>query len=151
MNETLQKIKDNFGDTITVWDESHAGKVYIDLNDTKIRTVASHMHNAAHARFISITASDVPSGIELLYHFSLDSAGLVVSFRVLLADKQDPSIETIAPLFRGAHWIEREVHELMGVNFAGNSEQNNHLLLPEDWPGGVYPLRKTFVSEKARS
>jgi len=41
----------------------------------------------------------------------------------------------------GALWIEREMHELLGVNFPGHPNLKK-LLLPDDWPDGVYPLRK---------
>ena len=87
----------------------------------------------------------MPAAIELLYHFSHDASGTVVSLRLTLPDKTNPEIESISSLFLGAHWIEREVHELMGVNFIGNNDQAKHLLLPEDWPAGAYPLRKNFI------
>ena len=151
MNETTQIIRDTFKSRITAWDESHKGKVYIDLSGTGIKDIADHLHNILKCRFISITAVDIPAGIELLYHFSHDPGGTVISFRLLLADKKKPEIESIASLFRGAHWIERETHELMGVVFTGNPDQARHLILPEDWPAGSYPLRKDFISDKAGS
>jgi NADH:ubiquinone oxidoreductase subunit C len=145
MNDILPQIKERFNDVITAWDDSHERKVYVDISGNGIFPVADYTFNVLGCRFITISASDMPQGIEMLYHFSHDLSGTVISFRLLIADKAKPSIESISPLFIGSRWIEREVHELMGVNFTGNSEQAKHLLLPDDWPGGVFPLRKDFI------
>jgi len=40
-----------------------------------------------------------------------------------------------------AEWIEREIHEMFGVNFKGHPNLK-HLLLKDDWPEGNYPLRR---------
>ena len=41
-----------------------------------------------------------------------------------------------------AEWIEREIAEMFGVKFTGHPQPET-LLLPDDWPDGVYPLRKS--------
>ncbi len=43
--------------------------------------------------------------------------------------------------YPGAHWHEREVHEMFGISFVGNPDMRN-LYLPGDFEG--YPLRKDF-------
>ncbi|MDI6606200.1 MAG: NADH-quinone oxidoreductase subunit C, partial [Candidatus Omnitrophota bacterium] len=80
-------------------------------------------------------------GLEILYHFSMDKSGVIYSARVLIEDKKSPKIDSIAPLFPGAEWIEREIWELLGINFIGHPNLT-HLLLIDDWPEGKYPLRK---------
>ena len=40
-------------------------------------------------------------------------------------------------------WIEREIHEILGINFKGHPDMRK-LLLPEGWPEGVYPLRRDY-------
>jgi NADH-quinone oxidoreductase subunit C len=100
------------------------------------------------ARFSIATGSDTVKGIEILYHFSFDSrGGVFISLRVLLEDKKHPCIDSLTPVFKAADWIEREIHELLGVDFKGHPKLA-HLLLVEDWPEGKYPLRKDFISEK---
>lgn len=61
----------------------------------------------------------------------------------LKADVADdaPSIESIANVFAGANWHEREAHEMFGIGFLGHPDLRN-LYLPVDFEG--YPLRKDF-------
>ena len=81
--------------------------------------------------------------MEILYHFTFEDINLVMSFRVRLADKTRLEIDSLFPLFKGADWIEREMHELLGINFIGHPNLKR-LLLPDDWPEGVYPLRRDY-------
>jgi len=101
-------------------------------------------------RFNIATAVDDHNGFEILYHFSYDPSGVIVSVRAILNDKENPRIDTITTVTRSAWWIEREMHELFGIEFDGNLDMRP-LLLPDDWPKGVYPLRKTFVVPKRDS
>ncbi len=61
----------------------------------------------------------------------------------LKADVADdaPSIESIADVFGGANWHEREAHEMFGIGFLGHPDLRN-IYLPVDFEG--HPLRKDF-------
>ncbi|MBI9044389.1 MAG: NADH-quinone oxidoreductase subunit C [Anaerolineaceae bacterium] len=78
--------------------------------------------------------------IELLYHFSSKAA--VTSLRVNLP-YSNLTLPTICDLIPSASLYEREIIELFGVALEGTPNKD-HLILPEDWPEGVYPLRKSF-------
>ncbi|MEO5974519.1 MAG: NADH-quinone oxidoreductase subunit C [Ilumatobacteraceae bacterium] len=65
---------------------------------------------------------------------------LGVTFKVDVADDQ-PSIESIASVYAGANWHEREAHEMFGIDFVGHPDLRN-LYLPIDFEG--HPLRKDF-------
>jgi len=80
--------------------------------------------------------------MEILYHFTFDEVNLTTTFRTKL-DKNHLEIESLAPLFKGADWIEREIHEMLGINFKGHPNLTR-LLLPDEWPEGVYPLRTDY-------
>ncbi len=69
----------------------------------------------------------------------------VVSFRAHL-NKKALVIDSITPIMKGAEWIEREIHELFGVDFK-NHPNLKPLLLPDDWPKGLYPLRRDYKEE----
>ncbi len=56
-------------------------------------------------------------------------------------DPDDPRIDSLVPLFRGADWHERETWEMYGVEFDGHPGLR-HLYLPGEFEG--YPLRKDF-------
>ncbi|MHC1739587.1 MAG: NADH-quinone oxidoreductase subunit C [Anaerolineaceae bacterium] len=79
--------------------------------------------------------------VELLYHMVDGPA--IVTFRVLLPyDKA--SIDSICEVIPSATLYEREAAELLGVDFVG-TPSTEHLLLPDEWPVNVYPLRKSFT------
>jgi NADH-quinone oxidoreductase subunit C len=56
--------------------------------------------------------------------------------------RENPTVETLENLWKSANWMEREIFDLVGVNFEGHSDLRR-ILMPEDWPG--HPLRKDFV------
>ena len=55
--------------------------------------------------------------------------------------EDDPQVDSLVPLFRGADWHEREAWEMYGFNFPGHPKLR-HLYLPGEFEG--YPLRKDF-------
>jgi NADH-quinone oxidoreductase subunit C len=87
----------------------------------------------------TITALDFEDTFELVYHFSCYEPGSRVALRVLCGHDQTPS--SISDIFRGAGWLEREIHDFFGISFSGNPDMRA-LLLPED--ADYHPLRKDF-------
>ncbi len=98
-------------------------------------------------RFVIATVIDSDHYYEILYHFSHDETGTVLTVKSLIRDREKPSVESISPVIPGAQWIEREMHDLMGVEFRNHPDMRR-LILADDWPEGVYPLRKEVKNEK---
>ncbi len=87
----------------------------------------------------TVTALDFQDTFELVYHFNCYEARSRVAIRVLCGHEQMPP--TLSDIFRGAGWLEREVHDFFGIVFTGNPDLRP-LLLPED--ADYHPLRKDF-------
>ncbi len=84
---------------------------------------------------------DYKDRVEVVYHlFSYSHRHLAV-LKVKLP-RENPSVATLEALWNSANWMEREIFDLVGVNFEGHSDLRR-ILMPEDWPG--HPLRKDFV------
>ncbi len=137
----LQNFKNRFGDKLFKIDERSPRRTYILVDKKDIQALADHLHNELKARFITASGVDTPRGFEILYHFSVDHAGRAITLRVVIS-KEDPKIDSISKFFKAAEWIEREIHDLLGVHFTGHPNLQR-LILPDDWPEGLYPLRKT--------
>ena len=150
IDEFLKGLNDKFKGRILKTYRHSEKRAYVDIGPKDIVEVARYIFKDKALRFNIASGLDTFEGIEILYHFALDNAGFVVSVRTLLKDKNDPHIDTITGVTRSAWWIEREIRELFGVEFDGNSDLRP-LLLPDDWPKGVYPLRKDFVVPKRDS
>jgi Ni,Fe-hydrogenase III component G len=86
--------------------------------------------------------------VEVLYHFC--EGPVITTLRVLLP-YDHAELDSICDFLPSASLYERETMELLGVNFIG-TPSTDRLLLPDNWPDGVYPLRKAFTglpNEKA--
>ena len=138
-DEFLKNIQEKFKSDITDIFDKTPKRVYVEIKPESIRKIAIYMFRELGARFNIATGVDARHHIEILYHFTLEEINLIVSFRVKL-NKENLEIDSLAPLFEAANWIEREINELLGIKFKGHPDMRR-LLLPEDWPEGVYPLR----------
>ncbi|MFB3852433.1 MAG: NADH-quinone oxidoreductase subunit C [Vicinamibacterales bacterium] len=85
--------------------------------------------------------AEQPTGrLEVLYHFCEGAA--VVTLRIDLP--YDAAwVPTVCDVIPSAAMYERELEEMFGVRVEG-TPLTDPLLLPEDWPQGVHPLRKAF-------
>jgi NADH:ubiquinone oxidoreductase subunit C len=80
-----------------------------------------------------------PTGkLEVLVHLYSPDHAIHVDIHVPLGAPVCPSLTGV---FRGAHWHERETHEMFGIHFDGHPRLVN-LYLPEDFEG--HPLLKSF-------
>jgi len=134
------RIKEGLGNKILKWQENSPKRIYLELNKKDIFETVKFLFKDLGLRFSTASGIDTPEGFEILYHFSYDKTGQFYSLRVLLEDKKQPQIDSITPLFPGAEWIEREMWEMLGINFKGHPNLKR-LLLADDWPEGEYPLR----------
>lgn len=150
IDEALKIINDRFGSKVLKSYKKNAKRAYFDIYPKDIVEVVRFIFKEMGFRFNIASAVDDFNAIEILYHFAYDSSGIELSVRTALADKEDAHIDTITTVTQSAWWIEREIHELFGVEFDGNLDLRP-LLLPDDWPKGVYPLRKNFVAPKRDS
>lgn len=86
---------------------------------------------------------DVAEGFEVVYHFDHFEQPGRVSLRVLVPHHA-PEVPSIAGIFSGADWHERETNDFVGVVFTGHPNLAP-LLVPAELEEGdpaLYPLRR---------
>jgi len=138
----LEDIANTFKDDIIELFDKSPKRVYIEIKPAALTKIARYIFKDLGARFNIASGMDARSHFEILYHFIIEDLNLLISLRVKL-QKNKPQIESLAPYIEATNWIEREMHELLGINFKGHPDLRR-LLLPEIWPEGVYPLRRDY-------
>lgn len=136
----IENIKVRAGKDMLDFNDRSKKRIYFTIKKEILPKMTRFLFNDVKARFVIATGVDTRKNIEILYHFSFDEIGLMVSLRVIL-DKADLEIDSLTSIMKAAEWIEREIHELLGVNFKGHPNLK-HLLLKDDWPAGNCPLRR---------
>jgi NADH:ubiquinone oxidoreductase subunit C len=141
-DEVLRQFRERFDASIVHIEDRSPRRVYVEVRPEALVPVAAHFFRELGARFNTASGVDTPAHLEILYHFTIEEIDLLVSVRVKLS-RDRPSVETLTGVIKGMDWIEREMHELLGVDFRGRPRLER-LLLPEQWPEGVHPLRANY-------
>lgn len=136
----IENIKEKFGKAIYQVSVKNERRLTLTVDKEKIIEIADYLFRECGWRFIIASAMDSREGFEILYHFSNDKSGLILNVKVIL-DKQKPEIESLTCLFEASSWIEREMHEILGINFLHHPNLEK-LISDGNWAEGVYPYRK---------
>ena len=123
----------------------HSDTLHFVVGKSAMRDVADALFNQLHARFLVSIGTDkrpVSGDFSILHVFSLDREHLYVLLESKIPEN-DPRIDSITPVVPGADWAEREFQDAVGVRAEGHPDPRR-LLLPDDWPEGLYPLRRDF-------
>jgi NADH-quinone oxidoreductase subunit C len=88
-----------------------------------------------------VTAVDYYGYFEVVYMLTSSEFNRSVTLKVRLYTRDNPTVPSLTGLYRGADFQEREVYDLMGINFEGHPNLKR-LFLWEGFDG--HPLRKDF-------
>ena len=137
LNNRLSEIRDKL---INI-EQTMDSRIFLLCEAENIFTVSKFLFEDLSLRFVIATGIDSEECFEILYHFSNDETGSFVTVKAFIRDRENPSIESITPFIPAAEWIEREIHDILGIEIK-NHPNMRRLILADDWPEGVYPLRK---------
>ncbi len=141
-SEELKQKLSEIEDKLTGIEETVADKrFYLPCESEHIFALNKFMFEDVGARFVVATCIDNDDCLEVLYHYSYDQTGCVITIKAFIRDRENPVVESIATFIPAAEWIEREMYDLMGIEFKNHPDMRR-LILADDWPEGVYPLRK---------
>ncbi|WP_044783401.1 NADH-quinone oxidoreductase subunit C [Bacillus thuringiensis] len=85
-------------------------------------------------------ATDFVTHMEVYVHLFSYGKKQSVAVKVKL-DREEPQVESVTALWKGADWPEREAYDLLGIIFKGHPNLTR-ILMPDDWVG--HPLRKDY-------
>jgi NADH:ubiquinone oxidoreductase subunit C len=145
-NDIIEALREEFEDSIVETKVPRERRIFIRIEQKALKPALSFMKDKFNITFIStISGVDLENDIELLYHLVYEGS-ISISLGVKVS-KNNLVIPTITDILPGAILYEREVHEMFGVFFEGHPDLSL-MLLPENWPEGVYPLRKEYSLEE---
>ncbi|MHC4596965.1 MAG: NADH-quinone oxidoreductase subunit C [Planctomycetota bacterium] len=137
LNNKLSEIKDK----LIAVEQPADSRIYLSCEAENSYEINKFLFEDVCCRFVTITGIDSDDCFEILYHYSYDETGCVITLKAFIHDREKPAIESISPLLPAAEWIEREIHDVLGIDIK-NHPNLKRLILADDWPEGVYPLRK---------
>jgi len=114
------------------------------VKSDSLLAVAEHLKTADGLKFDYlnyITAVDYYDYFEVVYMLTSLEYNRSVTLKVRCYSRNNPTVPSLASIYQGADWQEREVYDLMGIKFKGHPNLKR-ILLWEGFDG--YPLRKDW-------
>lgn len=89
----------------------------------------------------NVSGVDYETHMEVVYYpLNMEAReGYCIKVR---ADRETPSVASVTPVWETANWNEREIYDLLGIDFPGHPDLRR-IMMPDDWEG--HPLRKDYV------
>jgi NADH-quinone oxidoreductase subunit C len=141
--QILERIKNKFGDRVLAISEKKPDPFAV-IDPKAIVEVGGFLHDDPELAMDCLSNEsgvDYKDRVEVVYHLFSYKHRHTAVLKVKLP-RENPSVATLESIWRSANWMEREIFDLLGVNFEGHSDMRR-ILMPEDWIG--HPLRKDFV------
>jgi len=137
-----QELKDRFGDRINET-STYLGQNFLVANADSVIPILEYLKYEAGFDFLTdLTAVDWPNRgerFELIYITYSFARNERLRIKTSIAGGVKPP--SVVPLYPAANWLEREVYDMFGIEFAGHPDMRR-ILLPDEWQG--FPLRKDY-------
>jgi NADH-quinone oxidoreductase subunit C len=122
-----------------------AGKDMLIVADKFLYQVAEFLKNNGDFDFnylVNLTSADYVDYFEVVYHLVSLNRNHCLTLKTRCYDRENPAVASVVSLWRSADLQEREVYDLMGINFTGHPNMKR-LLLWEGFQG--HPLRRDYL------
>ncbi|MED1636087.1 NADH-quinone oxidoreductase subunit C [Bacillus thuringiensis] len=146
LNQYVEAIREKVGEGALV--DSYINKLSKDVptlvvDQEKYYEVMESLrfHEGLAFDYMSeLHATDFVTHMEVYVHLFSYGKKQSVAVKVKL-DREEPQVESVTALWKGADWPEREAYDLLGIIFKGHPNLTR-ILMPDDWVG--HPLRKDY-------
>jgi len=139
----VEVLKAKFGAQI-VKSFSFLGQNQIQIQKDRVAEIMTFLRDNEIMPFnylVDETAVHWPKEEEFEIVYILYSHAKNEYLRVKCRIKEFEPLESVVAVWSAANWLEREVYDMFGVQYA-NHPNLKRILLPEDWTG--FPLRKDY-------
>jgi NADH-quinone oxidoreductase subunit C len=141
-SELSRELKDRFGDSISEA-STYLGQNFFVVKPDATVSILEHLKlDDDFDYLVDVTAVDWPKRAErfdlvyIIYSFSRNER---VRIKTYIPDGFKP--RSAVGVHLTANWLEREVFDMFGIEFAGHPDLRR-ILMPDEWQG--HPLRKDY-------
>ncbi len=146
MHPTAEKIQQNFPEAFRSAVEWR-GDLAVTVASAALLPVCRYLHDDPEMDFdyiVHISSVDWPESperFEVVYEFYSIRRRARIRIKVRVTEEQ-PVVDSVVGVWKGADFMEREVYDMMGVRFRGHPDLKR-ILMPDEYDEG-FPLRKDF-------
>jgi len=141
-DDLTRMLKERFGESITEF-STYLGQPFLVAKPEAVAPVIEFLKLEADFDYlVDVTAVDWPKRTErfdlvyILYSFPRNRR---IRVKTAIPDGYRPP--SVVPVHLTANWLEREVYDMFGIEFAGHPGLRR-ILMPDEWQG--HPLRKDY-------
>ncbi len=140
---TVTLARENLVDVAAMLRDEIGFDQLVDVSALDWHLQAKNAPNPNEILFNDDTLDEIepPARFQVLYHFLSHSLNARLRLTVRLKES-DAHVPSLTPLYSGANFFEREVYDMMGINFVGHPFMHR-ILMPDDWKG--HPHRKDYA------
>ncbi|MFQ3574291.1 MAG: NADH-quinone oxidoreductase subunit C [Thermodesulfovibrionales bacterium] len=151
-SDIAKLIRDRFPSYFFEWSEFR-GQVSVLIDKQGVKDILKWLHDDPSLDFdylVDLCGVDYLNKktprFEVVYHLFSMRHRHFIRIKVQVPDKKtedsnEPCLDTVTDIWKGANWHERECFDMYGIVFEGHPDLRR-ILMPEDWTG--YPLRKDY-------
>jgi len=139
-NEIIKLLGKDF-DSQSI-DESK-NELYVSADQlTNVCNILKNTKQASFDLLTCISGVDYVEYFEIIYHLLSMKKNQSLVLKLKCFGRDDPVVDSVVDIWKGADLQEREIWDLMGIHFEGHPNLKR-VLLWEGFPG--HPLRKDFI------
>ena len=138
----VDALKERFGDAIREF-STYRGQDFLVADLSSAVSIIKYLKLEEDFDYlVDITAVDNPvkeKRFEVIWIIYSFAKNMRVRLKAPVGEDEKPN--TATTVHQAADWLEREVFDMYGIEFAGHPNMTR-ILLPDEWQG--YPLRKDY-------
>lgn len=153
--EIKQLLQEEFGEKCILAEDKRSPQTIWQVPSELLPKICFFLHQNPQTYFDFLSCiTGIDNGreigtMEVIYHlYSIPYNHWAVLKVVVARNKENeplPQIPTVSYIWQTANWHEREIYDLLGIEFV-NHPDLRRILLPNDWQG--YPLRKDYIPQE---
>lgn len=124
------------------------GKQFVEVTVSPeiLRSVIVNLKENKETLFdmlVCLTGMDWGTELGVVYHLRSTANNTMIVVKTRIKDRENPSVDSLCPVYPGAEFHEREAFDLLGIRFNGHPDLRR-LFLDSTWG---FPLRKDYKDD----